>query len=205
MYRGWVWPKSLSELTRPFFIWSVNTVLGLGHTSGLSLLVSQLTAESPSAETSCLAQCYATSLGTTYIRWEVQGLGLLPRFDTALKDHPSVAENSLLQIHHRWTFLSAHFCLHHPTQMLFPRVLSRKLHAHNSWSFRICFLGNLDIQYVLCLHSEELLLWFFPILWMSSILWWSPNSHNLVNFPTDICHTLWYVPSSSNESSLNDL
>lgn len=121
------------------------------------------------------------------------------------KGPPSAPKRPLLQMRHRLTSPSAHLCLQNPLQMLLLRVLLNKLHAHKSWSLRICFLGNLDILRILCLHSKEQLLSLFPILWMSSILWWSQNSHNLVNFPIDICHAVCCVAYFSNECSLKDL
>lgn len=80
------------------------------------------------------------------------------------KGPPSAPKRPLLQMRRRLTSPSAHLCLQNPPQMLLLRVLLNKLHAHKSWSLRICFLGNLDILRILCLHSKDQLLSLFPIL-----------------------------------------
>lgn len=126
--------------------------------------ISQPTAELPSAERSCFTQCYASSLATAYTRWEVQKVWPLASLCYNSKGPPSAPKRPLLEMRHRLISPSAHLCLQNPPQMLLLWVLLNKLHAHKSWSLRVCFLGNLDILRILCLHSKEQLLSLFPIL-----------------------------------------
>lgn len=154
-----MWPKSLSWVTRTFFIRTMNTMSRLRCTARPSLqdidhysLSSQLRVplqKWPSAERSCLTPHYAAFLGTACNHSGVWGLGLLPQSDTTLKDHPT---------HHRLTSPSAHLYFHHPTRM-FLKVLPNTLPAHKSPSLRICFLGNLiyNIYYVYSLRSSYIM------------------------------------------------